>query len=366
MPHEAETPAPIRKTRLGRSFRSFICFESWPHPCLRSRSNLLGELLGCGTKVIAHEVTREDLSCVTGAYSWGAAQPLSTVSNWQRLAHSARGYWWNYSTLLAILKHMNLSWFQKHSTALQGVAALSLILATAAGCLAWLYRTVGTDVAVISARDHSTIPPSLVVWVNQAHDLLRSTASATAASSSNGTEQHLKESLQGTPLGQRIAATGNIDQDIGALRLTLQNSSDHAVSGLRLRVDRLLGVWDITAAGNFLTSEEISKFLSHVEFSPSSREVVLPELPTIPERSSLYITIYGGTDFAEVAISGGSSKTKMKEIIPMEDTWLLGMYRNPWAAFGSYCDNVGARTIRCGHLSVARGTICPDESNRCG
>ena len=108
---------------------------------------------------------------------------------------------------------MNANWFNKNSTALQGIAALVVILSAAAGFAIWFYRSVGIDVVVISSRDPSTIPPALVLWVGQANRELHDLTLAGGAVAAAGAEERLKEGLEGTVLGRQIALRGGVDKD---------------------------------------------------------------------------------------------------------------------------------------------------------
>lgn len=228
---------------------------------------------------------------------------------------------------------MKLEWFKNNSAALQGAAAVTVLLATVVSAAIWLYRNVGSDIVIIKSTEGSSVPPALVDWVKTADALLLRLGyenGPEAEKMKTWEEMKSWQEMKASRFGREVAKGLRFNSSTGGvLHLTVRNTSDHSISGLRLRLDRLSGVWDITAGGSFLTADELQSFLKRADFSSYSTEMVLPELPAIPEHSTLEISVYGGVEFAELSVSGAAARTTIKNIVCVEDNWFIFLYRTP-------------------------------------
>ncbi len=174
-------------------------------------------------------------------------------------------------------------------------------------------------------KDDSTVPPSMIDWADHADRALSSLSQAPAPDSEAIRDWKTYEHDRFAQQLRRNSLPDSID----ALRLQIRNVSDHSITGLRIRLDYIYGVWDITAGGTFLSHEEIQSFLKLTEISPRSNSIVLPEIPTLPEHSNFVITVYGGVRNAEVFVTGGSSKSRIVDTLKFEDRGIISFINNP-------------------------------------
>ncbi|GEM_PF-4016012 len=246
-------------------------------------------------------------------------------------------------------------WIGRNSAALAGLAT---ILSLVVGLMA-VPRWFKPDLVLQINADANTTPPDLKKWMHDVADNLAKLASSLEAR--NESEKRLQEFAK-SPITTRLRGLQYSlpFQGIHRFRIDIRNQTDHAISGVRVRIDGIAEIWDIQVEGSFLTNQETRSFVERMERSQRgitdadvmafadevknawSRQeqvasgggtIVLPELPALPPNSNFGLIIYGLTflrpEFTRADISAPGVSTKVERIVKIEETWLLPFYRNP-------------------------------------
>jgi hypothetical protein len=221
-------------------------------------------------------------------------------------------------------------WFSKNSAALQGVAALTLILAASIPVLRWIVRSYRADVTVQLDWSGSAIPPDLSEWTREIGTPLQEVADSESKSGAQPPIWAMTRliELAKSRTGELLSKQKLSDRS-GCLNIVIQNNSDEVVSNLRVRVSRFHSFWRAFIAGQFLTKKETDDFNSKGGEENNYSDVVLPELPPLPANGVVTVSVYGDGEFSDVDVSASGHSTRVSKTVRIQDSWFTSVLRNP-------------------------------------
>lgn len=222
-------------------------------------------------------------------------------------------------------------WLAQNSSALQGAAAVLVLISAFVAAPAVIWRSLKPDLVIEVDPDQGTVPPELLEWVRDVQSELVE-ALEDLPKVKKESWQKLRD-LTASMSNERLAALYGVGDTIARLRLEVRNQTDRVISGVRISLDHIYRIWSISAKGTFLTNEETQNFIGKVKPARSTSRLVLPELPPLPPRSSLEVILYGSVENADVEVSAQGATTKVERIVEVENTWLVDWYMNPYKAF---------------------------------
>lgn len=217
---------------------------------------------------------------------------------------------------------------------LQAVAAILVILGAFLTIPRLLQRAFRPDLVLRIDRDQSTLPPDVKAWAESAAIRLGVFAEEFGTTTITPEEEELLrgvDTLLGLSKQETAQRLQNWTGDFEALRLQIRNQTNRTLAGVRVRVDNANHLWSVELQGNFITNREIEVFLKNLARGEIRSGLVLPELPPLPAESVLDLILYLDTArFAEAHISAQHVSTDIEEVIRLEDSWLVTLYREPW------------------------------------
>ena len=217
------------------------------------------------------------------------------------------------------------NWFSANSKALQGAAALAVLLATLMAGSRWLLRNYGSDLNVQVDWSGASIPLDIADWTRAVIAPVDEVAEFHSSSDSRqpyvpGLDNLVE--LARAPAAKLLAKKSFVDR-IRRLNIMIHNNTNENVSGLRLRVGDLPSFWRVFLAGEFLTTKEADDFYERVGDQKDYSSVVLPDLPTLPANATLVVSVYGDGEFANVQLAAPGHSSRITKTIKIEDSWLL-------------------------------------------
>jgi hypothetical protein len=251
-------------------------------------------------------------------------------------------------------------WLRDKSAILQAIAATIFILLMLAAVPAYLKRLLRPELILQVDEEWGTSPPDLYEWADRTGRWIRFASSTYSdydlgsvpwskiegcpVSSHDsslafriGVIHHRWEELwsnvresDSSPVAERLRRYSA--RGLGVLKLELRNESDHAIPGIRLRVDHVYNLWDVQIAGDFLTEQETNRLRQQVG-SLQADSLVLPELPTLPANAGLSIAIYGHGGRSEPAVSVTGARCETVPLSKVEDTGIINWYLHPFKLF---------------------------------
>jgi hypothetical protein len=266
-----------------------------------------------------------------------------------------------------------LGWISRNSGALEGLAAITVVVGALVAVPLYLSRALSADLIVTVQKFESTVPRDFAQWSIEAADVLRSEAGASRDTASPAAR------LSSSPVAVRLRY--GVPPTIDRLSVTLANRSTRPIPGVRIRVTSLIGsLWGTGIAGTFLTDPEARAYIRQLDSLHSSMEMALPELPPIPGGSALTLNLYGEfSSGATASVAVPSASTKVRRVVSVQDSWLVDLSENHWklwfhlffalgllalAAIGAYA--FGApRVIRAATPAILYNAACTEaKKNR--
>lgn len=220
-------------------------------------------------------------------------------------------------------------WVARNSKALQGVAALVILLSSIVAVPTVIWRWLKPDLVLRVDPDTSTIPPDLVEWIGDLSEVLEETIKDLPNREGGSRDKLVK--LASFMTTERLSQLYGSSM-LGRLLVEVRNQTDHTVSGVRVSLNDVYGLWRATVRGTFLTDQEAEVFLAKIKPFEKSDRMVLPELPPLPARSVFQIVFYGKVEHAEPEISAQGATAKIERVVEVEDGWIVDWYRYPYKA----------------------------------
>lgn len=213
-------------------------------------------------------------------------------------------------------------WFAKHSGALQGMAALVVIV----GAIFGLQHYVASppNILVKINIDDNTIPPDLAEFnrdVSRLADLYNPDLDEARRKT-----QKLDQILSAPILKRLDSSSLKLDK----AHVEIKNQSGHVISGIRIRFDDIFDFWGLNIAGTYLQESEAKKFMASVTNEANGDYVVLPELPSIPPGASLELTLYGRLSSLKPSVTTSGDSYSIVRMVKVEDGALIRWYRDPF------------------------------------
>jgi hypothetical protein len=232
-------------------------------------------------------------------------------------------------------------WFGRNAANLRGVAALVVIISALGGVLLYVRKLLQPELTVMVRENSAAMPPDVVSWVREANDAMRYLPLLTSTN-----EPKFYSRLRGlvrTNVEDDLALNG---MDFGQTRIDLVNETDHVVTGVRMRFD-YPPFWNAFLQAGFLTDQECASWQKGLP-PRGSHDIVLPEFPSIPPRSSLVLFIYCRGGVAQrMAVTVPGSRYKIVNTVQVEDRWPVSWALRPFAVayFGALLLLIGVPVV---------------------
>ena len=212
----------------------------------------------------------------------------------------------------------SLNLLREHSAALQGLAATLVIVGTLLSGALWLYKKAfSSELLVRVELDRSTIPPDLLGTMR---DLLRQVGAVQRYVKLDGNSTFVKDLFGTMSRDTSNRARNYVTDDIQRLLVSIDNRSDRTISDVRLRLLEIHSLWSSRIEGSYLTGDEALAYQSKMGGINGS-EFVLPQLPSLPPKSTLTLIFWGSfTDYegknnVELTAQGASwSVTRLQNV----------------------------------------------------
>lgn len=215
-------------------------------------------------------------------------------------------------------------WIQENSTALQGVAALVVVIGALIAIQSYVSKAIRPDVVIRLNIDVSTVPPDLIDFNKDVSRLFN--LKGYEFEELKGSKRLLADLLN-NPVAKRLDTWGN---PFDKARIEIINQSEDVISGLRLRLDNVFNYWGFEISGTYLEPAEAAKFKDLFSEDVSNKTIIFPELPTMPPNSSLEIIIYGDIDSLNPSITAVGQSYIIKNVVEVEDGFFIDIYENPY------------------------------------
>jgi len=225
------------------------------------------------------------------------------------------------------------NWITKNSDALQGAAAVIVTLSALVALPIWLGRFAGSDARVVVDSDPGTMPQDLSDWSDDAARVLDPDGFDLSKTGLKAWRLDQMRSLMSSPTAQGLRDPRVNPRRIGRLSLQVQNQSPTTISGVRIRLDEISNVWDVSINGTFIEDKVAREFRDRIGPVHGLQSLVLPELPPIPPESILNVLVYGDMEFARPSISVQGATLTTENVVKMRDSWALRLYRDPFPIY---------------------------------
>jgi hypothetical protein len=200
-------------------------------------------------------------------------------------------------------------WLQDNSRALEGAAAVILVLGGFVSVSTYLWRTLRPEIVVrITRSERVSLPPRTAEWVK----------SIVAAVETLPKEKE-KESTAARQRLDALAFQGKLREFPERTRTTLEilNQSNRVIPGVRVRFIGFLGLLpEFGFSATFLGDEEAQRYLAKIRDLNlnSARDVLLPALPELPPGGIATLEMYSGY-FNEIDISAPGATAKFIDVV---------------------------------------------------
>lgn len=215
-----------------------------------------------------------------------------------------------------------INWFNGNSVALQGVAALVLIISAIYGAWVFSSKFFSPTITVRTNVDQSTLPKDLEVFAEDVASLLYRKAPEILEFENN--EQAI-EVLQ-NPVVQKIRDS-YFSMDKATIEIT--NNSKNTVTGVRLRIENVLNAWGVEIDGTFLDATEAEEFRKKIDDMNLGNTVVLPELPSLQPNSSVFVFVYGSLGVIKPTLTSNGHRHKQINVVEVDEGYLIRLYNEP-------------------------------------
>jgi hypothetical protein len=212
-------------------------------------------------------------------------------------------------------------WLRDNSAALQGAAAVVVIVGGLIAVSTYLGRVTRPDIILrVSEGEHPVIYPRMWQWIQRVHEAVEA----------------LPKETEATPERRRLVALAREVQasEVPTMRrstLEIVNQSDRAISGARLRFKPFVGLLpEFGLSATFMTGAEMERYLAQVrerELGPAA-DVLFPELPQIPPGGVVTLDMYS-TQLVDVDISVPGATSRIIRVVKVDETWPIDWYLNP-------------------------------------
>jgi hypothetical protein len=223
-----------------------------------------------------------------------------------------------------------LGWLSRNSKALQGAAALSVLLAAIVPVYRWIARSYGSDLAVEVDWNQSTVPPDLSGWLESLSLPLSEIPDLQAALGKNPTYGlGTVFAMADSPVAKRLRSSRDF-LNVGLLRIAIHNNANETVSNLRVRLTDVQELWRVSLSGEFLTDKEAKDFDDRMGDQAGRFDVVLPDLPALPADATVSVLAYCDCEFSRIDVSAPEHSFKMGRTVKVKYSWFIGLAEHPF------------------------------------
>lgn len=263
-------------------------------------------------------------------------------------------------------------WLSRNSKALGGLAALVVVMGVVPVIWRWAERNLGSDLDVQEEWNSATIPPDMVGWANRVGSSLSELADFERRRSGNqpfipGLDDLVQAGQSETT--SRLVRN-RLTPDEGLLVVRIQNNLNDAAPEVRLRVAGIANLWRVRLGGDFLDQSEVRSFDSSMDAQNTQSDAIIADLPTIPARGFVTVSIYGDGALSEVSVSAPGHTVRIRKVVEVTDSTLISMARDPfsfwffgcvvvWTIFVGWMWSVG-KAVQSSLPSTLYGLACED------
>jgi hypothetical protein len=205
-------------------------------------------------------------------------------------------------------------WFKSHSDALQGIAALLIIIAAVATLPTLLISLTRPDIILRFSLNETTVPDDLRQWLKEFVHVFQLNEKMLIP----GENVHQEfASILRNPVVKKIQESMRTPNQ---LTVAIINQTSRPTSGLRLRLDNVYTLWGVETEGDFLSPNEQRDIQNRIIEGYLDRKVIISSLPDIPPNSSLKILLYGDLEIAVPTLNVVGYSMVVRKIIEVEDS----------------------------------------------